>query len=261
MDKKAILVVSFGTSYLDSKEKTIERIAADIADSYPEYAVYQAYTSKMIINHILRRDNIKINNVCEAVDQILSDGIKHLVVQPTHILNGIENDIMKEDVLKYENQFETIRFGAPLLTSTEDNKEVLETVLAEYNVDKKETYIFMGHGSDHYVNTVYAALDYMLKDFGYHNVYMATVEAYPGIENVLKQIKKQETKKINLIPFMIVSGDHANNDMAGDDEDSWKYILENNGYEVECHLKGLGEIKGIRQVLLNHLSSAISKNQ
>lgn len=253
-EKKAILVVSFGTSYDESRAKTIDVIEREIQEEFPQYCIYRAWTSKMIIRHILKRDGVKLNNVCEAMEQMRADGITRLIVQPTHIINGVENDIMKAEVLQFKESFEEIRFGTPLLTTTEDNKKVIQAVMEIYPaLGSQEAFVWMGHGTTHYANTVYAALDYTFKDMGYRNVYMGTVEAYPGIETVLKQLGETAVRKVHLAPFMVVAGDHANNDMAGDEEDSWKTILTKAGYQVECHIKGLGEYPGIRNIYLEHL--------
>ena len=166
--KKAILAVSFGTSFHETREKTIDRIEADLAAAYPEYTLYRAWTSKMIITKLKKRDGIVIPTVAEAVEQMISDGVQELIVQPTHIINGIENDLMKEDVLARKEAFEKIAFGDPLLTTTEDNVAVLQAVMSEFPaLAEDEALVFMGHGTTHYANTVYAALDYTFKDLGY----------------------------------------------------------------------------------------------
>lgn len=256
--EKAILAVSFGTSYNKSRSKTIDVIEDDIRAAFPGYKVYRAWTSKMIIRHLLKRDGIKVPNVCEAMEQMMAEGVKQLIVQPTHIINGLENDLMKEDVLKYREHFEEIRFSTPLLTGTQDNEKVIEAVMKEYeSLGSDEGLIWMGHGTAHYVNAVYAALDYTFKDMGYKNVFMGTVEAYPAINTILKFLKETSIRKVHLAPFMVVAGDHANNDMAGEEEDSWKSILEQEGYEVECHIKGLGEYPGVRNIYLEHLNEAM----
>ena len=256
--QKAILVVSFGTSYADTREKNIDQIEKDIAAAYPDYAIYRAWTSKMILKKIKERDGISIPTVKEAMEQIIVDGITELVVQPTHVINGIENDIMKEEVLLYKDRFSSIRFGSPLLTSTEDNEEVIKILMEEIKISSSnEILIFMGHGTSHYANSVYAALDYTFKDKGYENVFIGTVESYPSLDTLAKFISKKQPAKILLAPFMIVAGDHARNDMAGDDEDSWKKRFEAEGFQVSCILKGLGEYKGIREMFVQHVADAI----
>ena len=206
--KKAILVVSFGTSFHKTREKTIDRIEADIAAAYPEYTLYRAWTSKMIIAKLKRRDQIVVPTVVEAVEQMIADGVHELIVQPTHIINGIENDLMKEDVLARKDAFEKIAFGDPLLTTTEDNVEVLHAVMSEFPaLAEDEALVFMGHGTTHYANTVYAALDYTFKDLGYNRTFLGTVEAYPSMESLKKQLKALAPKKLILAPFMVVAGD------------------------------------------------------
>jgi sirohydrochlorin cobaltochelatase len=260
--KKAILVVSFGTSMNESREKTIDVIEQTIQRTYPDYAIYRAWTSKMIIRKLLKRDHLRINTVTEAMEQIVRDGVTDLIVQPTHIINGIENDLMKEDVLAYKDHFNHLVIGNPLLTTIEDNVSVLQAVVEEFSdVSKEDVLVFMGHGTNHYANSVYAALDYTFKNLGHENMFMGTVEAYPSMDELLKLVKDYQPKKVHLAPFMVVAGDHANNDMAGDDEESWKSQFQANGFDVECHIKGLGEYSGIQQIFLEHVEDAIQSVQ
>ena len=255
--KKAILVVSFGTSVNETREKTIDCIEADIREANPDASIYRAWTSKMIITKLKKRDGIVVSTVSEAVDQMIADGVQELIVQPTHIINGIENDLMKEDVLAKQDAFEKIAFGDPLLTTTEDNAAVLQAVMSEFPaVGEDETLVFMGHGTTHYANTVYAALDYTFKDLGYPRSFLGTVEAYPSMESLKKQLRALAPKKVTLAPFMVVAGDHANNDMAGEDEDSWKSQFEAEGYQVSCVLKGLGEYPSVRKIYVAHTEAA-----
>ena len=258
MIKKAILVVSFGTSHADTRKKTIDQIEEDIRSNYPEYAIYRAFTSKMIIRILQQSDGIKIFTVSEAMEQMKNDGISDVIIQPTHILNGIENDLMLRDANLYKREFNSIKFGAPLLHETEDYWKVINAFvnrLPEFS--DNEAVVCMGHGTQHYTNASYAALDYMFKDKGYENIYIATVEAYPSLSNIIKKLKEKKYDKIILVPFMIVSGDHAKNDMAGDEDDSWKVILERDGFEVSCILEGLGENPEIRKILLDHVDHVL----
>ncbi len=257
MIKKAILVVSFGTSHADTRLKTIEQIEEDIRSNYPEYLIYRAFTSKMIINILQKRDGIKILTVSEAMEQMKRDGICDVIIQPTHILNGIENDLMIQDANLYRKEFNSIVFGAPLLHNTDDYWKVINAFAKRLpELSGNEAVVCMGHGTEHYVNASYAALDYMFKDQGYENIYIATVEAYPSLNNIIKKLKEKNYVKIMLVPFMIVSGDHAKNDMAGDEEDSWKVILEREGFKVSYMLEGLGENPEIRKILLDHVDNA-----
>lgn len=256
--KKAILVVSFGTSYEDTREKTIDVIERDIEKAYPDYKIYRAWTSKVIINKIKKRDGLKINTVKQAMEEMIHDKIEELIIQPTHVINGIENDLMKRDALVYQEKFISIKFGNPLLTTDSDNRKVIEVLMNEFNTLKEdEVLVFMGHGTTHYANSVYAALDYTFKDMGYPNVFVGTVEAYPAMETLLKLVKEYKARKVILTPFMIVAGDHATNDMASNDEESWKSQFEEAGYEVECIVKGLGEYAGIREIFIQHINHVL----
>ncbi|MGI6000433.1 MAG: sirohydrochlorin cobaltochelatase, partial [Candidatus Merdisoma sp.] len=260
--KKAILVVSFGTSFHRTREKTIDRIEKDIEEAYPEYRIYRAWTSKMIIAKLLRRDRIQVPTVAEAVDQMIEDGITELIVQPTHVINGVENDLMKEDVLKRRDAFESVAFGDPLLTSQEDNEAVIHAVMEEFpDLKEDEALVLMGHGTTHYANSIYAALDYTFKDLGYSRVFLGTVEAYPSMESLKKQIRALGPRRLILAPFMVVAGDHAIHDMSGEDEESWRSQFEREGYEVACQMKGLGEYPGVRRIYLKHVRAAEERLQ
>lgn len=252
--QKAILLISFGTSYIKSKEKTIDKILGDVTNTFPDYNIYQAWTSKVIIRILKERDNVHIPTIEEAMTQILADGITDLIVQPTHLINGLENEAMKDTILSMASPELAIHFGDPLLTSTEDNHLVLNAVMKEFSeIPPEDALVFMGHGTTHYVNSVYAALDYTLKDMGYTHTFMGTVEAYPDLNVLIRQVNRVNPKRVHLAPFMLVAGDHANNDMAGKDEDSWKSRFEAAGYDVVCHIKGLGEYENIRKIYLEHL--------
>lgn len=256
----AVLVVSFGTSYNDAREKTIDVMEREIKEAFPDCLVCRAWTSKMIISKLKKRDNMEIFTVAGAMEHLREKGVSRLVVQPTHIINGIENDLMKEDVLKYRDQFTAITFGDPLLSSNEDNVEAIEALMKEYGkLPSQEALVFMGHGTEHYVNTTYAALDYTFKDLGYENVHMGTVESYPSIENVINKVRVTNPSKVVLAPFMFVAGDHARNDMSGDDEDSWKSQFEKEGFQVQCVIKGLGEYPQIRGLFMKHLLKAMEE--
>ncbi|SFB34372.1 anaerobic cobaltochelatase [Acetitomaculum ruminis DSM 5522] len=256
--KKAILIVSFGTSFHETREKTIDKIEDMIENAYKNYKIYKAWTSKIIIKKLLKRDNIHVNTVTEAMKEIVKDGIEELIVMPTHILNGVENDIMEADVLAFNDEVSNIVFASPLLTTTGDCMKVILALMdAHKDLSEDEAIVFMGHGTSHHANSVYPAINYIFNDLGYKNAFMATVEGYPSIENVLKSLKDTDYKKVRLAPFMLVAGDHANNDMSGDDDDSWKNIFMANGYEVECQLLGLGEYPQVRSIYLDHLDTAI----
>lgn len=253
--KKAILVVSFGTSYEETRKKTIDCIEQEIQNAYPEYRVYRAWTSKMIMKKLKVRDGVHVMNVCEAMEQMEKDGIEEVIVQPTHVMNGYENDRMTEDVKAYSSHFSRVVIGAPVLTCVEDQVKIIEAVAENLPVAEDEALVLMGHGTEHFANSIYAALDYQFKDMGYPNIFVGTVEGYPELDNVKKLLKKSGLKKVALAPFMIVAGDHATNDLAGDEEDSWKSVLKSEGYEVRCILKGLGEYPQVRSLLVDHIAA------
>lgn len=256
--KKGLLAVSFGTSVNETREKTIDAIEAYLKKSFPEYTLYRAWTSKMIIRKLQKRDGVHIDTVKEAMERMAADGVSEVVVQPTHVINGIENDGMIADALAYEDRFDRICFGAPLLTSDEDSRAVIEAVMAEFaELPKEEALVFMGHGTTHYANAIYAALDYKFKDMGYENVFLGTVEAYPSMQTLMKLVRAHGTKRVTLAPFMVVAGDHAMNDMSSEDKDSWRSQFEAAGFEVKCVLKGLGEYEGIQKLYAAHVRDAI----
>ena len=253
--KKGILVVSFGTSHLDTMEKTIEVIEKEMEERFQECNVYRAFTSGMIIRKLKRTEGISIDTVPEALSRMAADGIEDVIIQPTHIINGIENDRMMEDLMERMSLFKRIRVGKPLLSSVEDYKKAIHAVMAETELDDGEMLVLMGHGTDHHANSAYPTLEYTFHALGYSQVLVGTVESFPELKNVMAKLKIAEKKKVALMPFMLVAGDHAKNDMAGE-EDSWKSQLEEEGYEVRVIMKGLGEFRGIRQIFMEHIEEA-----
>ena len=187
---KAILVVSFGTSYEETRKKTIDQIEQDMAEAFPDYEIYRAWTSGMIRAKLLKRDGIRIYDVREALEAMAADGIKEVVVQPTHVINGIENDQMKADVAAYADRFTRIGIGTPVLTTAEDSKCVIDAIVKELHPAADEALVLMGHGTEHYADAVYAALDYQFKDLDHSNIFMGTVEGYPTLESVRRLVKK-----------------------------------------------------------------------
>lgn len=254
MSKKAILVVSFGTSHEDSRKKTIEAIEQKIAEEFKEYKIYRAFTSKMIIKK-LAKSGLYIMTVEEALEQMKTDGIEELIVQPTHVINGIENDQMMEDIKTAAKNFQSVAIGRPLLNDTEDYKKLAKAVVEDNPVSEDEILMLMGHGTSHYSNSAYPALEYVFKEMGYSNILVGTVEGYPSFEEAVKQLGKTNKKKVTLLPLMIVAGDHANNDMAGE-EDSWRSRLEQKGYQVACRIKGLGELESVQEQFIEHIKEA-----
>ncbi|MFV0467073.1 MAG: sirohydrochlorin cobaltochelatase [Lachnospiraceae bacterium] len=256
--KKAILVVSFGTSHEDTRKLTIDRIEEDIRASFTDHTVYRAWTSGMIRKKIAERDKMYVMSVKEAFDTMKKDGITDVIVQPTHVINGVENDLMKEDALKAASAFRRIQFGDPLLTTNIDNEKVIQAVAEEFSdLEKEEALVLMGHGTTHFANAIYAALDYEFKDRGYPNIFLGTVEAYPSFESILGLLESSGYKKLCLAPFMIVAGDHAKNDLSGQNEDSWYSRFTNKGYQVRCVLRGLGEYDAVRNRFVAHIQQVI----
>lgn len=254
-----LLVVSFGTSFNDSRRLTIGAIEKALEDNIDDYAVRRGFTSQIIIDHIKKRDDVTIDNVTEALDRAVDNGVKNLVIQPTHLMNGLEYNDIVDEVAGYSDAFEKVAIGAPLLTSDEDFEKVMEAIVdATKQYDDGETAIcFMGHGTEADSNEIYAKMQEKLTEAGYENYFVGTVEATPSVEDVLEDVKKGDYKKVVLRPLMIVAGDHANNDMAGDDDDSWKSVFEDAGYEVECVVEGLGQLDAIQDLFVEHAKAAI----
>lgn len=257
--KPVILVVSFGTSYNDSREVTIGAIEADIAKAYPDYEVRRAFTAQTIIDILAERDGLEIDNVTEAMERLVADGVQEVVVQPTHIMNGYEYDDLVDEVKAYEGQFDSLVLGAPLLTAYEDYEAVIDALLArnEYAGSDDTALVFMGHGTHHFANAAYSQLEAMMQASGYVNAFVGTVEGFPTLSVVEGKLATYGAQKVILAPLMVVAGDHASNDMAGDEEDSWKTILTQDGYEVECVLKGMGQNADIRALYVKHVGAAI----
>ena len=256
-----ILVVSFGTSYNDSRRLTIGAIEDAIAAANPDWSVRRAFTSQIIIDHIQKRDGVAIDNVKQALDRAVDNGVKRLVVQPTHLMNGFEFTDLIDEVAKYSDAFESVTVGEPLLTSDRDFDRLTDAIVAEtaqYD-DGKTAIVFMGHGTEADSNGIYAQMQQLLTEKGLHNYYIGTVEAEPSLDDVVNAVKSGEYTRVVLEPLMVVAGDHANNDMAGDDEDSWKSVFQAEGYEVECVLKGLGEIEAVRTMYVDHAAAAIEE--
>ena len=258
--KPVILTVSFGTSYNDSREKTIGAVEKAIADANPDYEVRRAFTSQIIIDKLKKRDNLEIDNVKEALDKLVKDGVKTLVVQPTHVMHGFEYDDVVAEVKKYSDKFDKLAIGEPLLSSDEDFKKAADAIVdntKEYEGDNT-CVVLMGHGTEHQANATYAKLQNVFTANGPDNYFIGTVEAEPTVEDMVKKAKDGKYSKVVLRPLMVVAGDHANNDMAGDEDDSWKSIFKKEGFVVECVLKGMGEIPAIQQLYVSHVKDAIA---
>ncbi len=254
-----LLVLSFGTSFNDNRRLTIGAIEDSLEKAFPDYSVRRGFTANIIIDHINRRDGFLIDDVEAALNRAESNGVKNLVVQPTHLMNGFEyNDLIKE-VGNHADSFDKVVFGEPLLTSDDDYKRVEQAIVdwtKEYD-DGKTAICFMGHGTEAESNAVYQKMQDLLTADSHTNYFVGTVEASPTLDDVLAAVKKGNYERVVLEPLMVVAGDHANNDMAGDEEDSWKSTFEAEGYEVKCLLRGLGENEAIRQIYIDHAQTAI----
>ncbi|WP_297955427.1 sirohydrochlorin cobaltochelatase [uncultured Ruminococcus sp.] len=254
-----LLVVSFGTSFNDSRRLTIGAIEDALEKAFPDYAVRRGFTANIVIDHVNRRDGILIDDLDAALKRAVDNEVKTLVVQPTHLMNGFEYEELSGKIAEYSDAFDKVVIGEPLLTSDDDFARVEKAITDWTNeYDDGDTAIcFMGHGTEAESNGVYQKMQDLLTADGYKNYFIGTVEAEPSLEDVIAKVKEGGYKKVVLEPLMVVAGDHANNDMAGDDEDSWKSAFEAEGLEVECLLRGLGENEDIRSIYVDHAQAAI----
>ena len=257
---KEILIVSFGTSYSNSRHVTIGAIEDAIREAYPDYQVRRAFTAQIIIDKLKKEEKIEIDNVKQALERAVKNGVKTLVVQPTHLMNGLEYNELKKELDKYKDKFDKIALGEPLLTSDDDYKKVIAAITSDTKeyLDGETAICFMGHGTEAKSNKVYSTLQEKLKAAGYNDYFVGTVEAKPSVDDLIAQVKESgKYKKVILQPLMVVAGDHANNDMAGDDKDSWVTKFKAAGFEVKPVLRGLGQIYDIQKIYLEHVKAAI----
>ena len=279
-----LLVVSFGTSFNDSRTADIGGIEKALQTAYPDWSVRRAFTAQIIINHVQARDDEKIDNMDQALQRAVDNGVKNLVVQPTHLMHGAEYDELTEAVESYKDKFESVTIAEPLLGEVgdsddavnDDKKAVAEAITAEAvktaGYDSLEVaeadgtaFVFMGHGTSHTAKISYSQMQSQMNDLGYDNVFIGTVEGKPedtACEAVIEKIKEAGYKKVVLRPLMVVAGDHANNDMAGDDEDSWKSQFEASGAfdKIDTQIAGLGEIAAIQDLYVAHTKAAMDGN-
>lgn len=254
--KKAILAVSFGTSYPDTLRKTIAATEQALAEAFPDWEVRRAFTSGMIIRKLKERDGVEIENVHQAMHRLEEEGYTHVAVQSTHVMHGEEYEKMLSQLEPYRMRMK-ISVGMPLLHSEEDYLSVAKALLNWLpTLDADEALVLMGHGTTHFANSAYAQMEHMLQAHC-DRVYLATVEGYPTLDSVERQLaKRPEIRRLMLAPFMLVAGDHARNDMSGD-EDSWAEQLKQAGYTVRCILQGLGECSAIRELFVEHCRQAM----
>lgn len=256
--KKGIIVTSFGTTYKETRKLCIESIENKIEEKYSDYLVLRAFTSQMVINKLKKRDNYIVDNPKEALEKMKAEGIEEIYIQPLHIILGHEYEKLlgQVDGFLKENPNHSIKIGKPLLNEDIDYEEVVDG-LSIGNLNEKEALVFMGHGTDHEVDTSYKKLEKTFRKKGHENVYIGTVEGEITIEDIIPSLKSKDIEKIILKPFMLVAGDHAINDMASSEKDSWASILRSHGFQVETIIKGLGEIKPIQNIYLKHLENII----
>ena len=276
-----LLVVSFGTSFNDSRAKDIKGVEDALQAAYPDWSVRRAFTAQIIINHVQARDGEKIDNMQQAMDRAVANGVKNLVVQPTHLMHGAEYDEMMEMIDDYRDKFESVAVAEPLLGEVgadatvinEDKEAVAKAVTAEAvataGYDSVEAaakdgtaFVFMGHGTSHTAKISYSQMQTVMQTLGYDNVFIGTVEGEPestSCENVIEAVKAAGYTKVVLRPLMVVAGDHANNDMAGADEDSWLSQFEASGAfdSVDCQIAGLGGVADVQQLYVAHTKAAI----
>ena len=279
-----ILVVSFGTSFNDSRTNDIGGIEKAIQKAFPTLSVRRAFTSQIIINHVQARDGIKIDNVNQALERAVNNKVKTLIVQPTHLMHGAEYDELTETLGKYADKFEQVIVSEPLLGEHADDekvvnkdkeivaKSVLDAAIEDAgfesidkSIEESTAFVFLGHGTSHKAKVTYSQMVNTFKDLGYPNAFVGTVEGEPeetSIDEVISAVADAGFKNVILRPLMVVAGDHANNDMAGDDEDSWKSIFESKGVfnSVECQIEGLGSIEELQNLYVSHINDALEKD-
>ena len=274
-----LLVVSFGTSFNDSRVADIKGIEDALQAAYPDWSVRRAFTAQIIINHIQARDGEKIDNMTQALDRAVANGVKNLVVQPTHLMHGAEYDEMCEAIEAYKDQFESVSIAEPMLGEVgsdatvinADKEAVAKAITAaavseagfeslEAAKDAGTAFVFMGHGTAHVAKVTYSQMQTQMQNLGYENVFIGTVEGEPeetSAEAVIEAVKAAGYTNVVLRPLMVGAGDHANNDMAGSDDDSWKTVFEAAGFTVDCQIHGLGEIADVQALYVAHTKAAI----
>lgn len=278
-----LLAVSFGTSYNDSRVEDIKGIEDALQEAYPDWSVRRAFTSQIIINHIQARDGECIDNMDQALERAVKNNVKNLIVQPTHLMHGAEYDELVKAVERYQDKFESVKVAEPLLGEVgsdasainSDKEAVAKAVTAQavetagydsLDAAKEDgtAFVFMGHGTSHTAKVSYSQMQTQMQVLGYDNVFIGTVEGEPeetSCEAIIEAVKNAGYKKVILRPLMVVAGDHANNDMAGEDEDSWKSLFENSGFfeQVDVQIAGLGGIEAIQQIYVDHAAAVIDK--
>lgn len=264
--KKAILVVSFGTTYEDARKVTIDVIEDKIKNTFVDYDIRRAFTSHVILKVLKNRDNIFIDTPEEALEKLKNEGYNEVIVQPLHVIPGAEFDYVNNVVNKYKecNAFDNIWVGRPLIcfkgeqAGVPDDYTIMVDALSK-QLPKDDTVILMGHGTNHIANAVYCCFESVLRDRGFINVHVATVEGYPTLDRVIPNVIAKGTKEVVLMPLLLVAGDHVKNDMMGEKKESWKNILEAEGFKVRIYLHGLGENIGVQDIYIQHINDVIDE--
>ncbi|MDR5588002.1 sirohydrochlorin cobaltochelatase [Clostridium aquiflavi] len=259
--KKAILVVSFGTSHLDALENSIERIENKIKYEFKDYEIFRAFTAHKIIKKLKNVNNIDIATPEEALEDLYKKGFKEVIIQPLHIIPGEEFDYIKGVAKMYKDKFSSLKLGRPIFyyqgieDAPQDYTLFINSI--ETLLKKNECTILFGHGTPHCCNSVYGCLQSVLVDEGYDNVFVGTVEGYPTFETVLKRVKRKNINNVTLVPLMVVAGDHVKNDMASEEEDSWKSMFLNERINAEAYIHGLGEIDEFTNLYISRIYDLI----
>ncbi len=263
--KKAILVVSFGTTFADTRKATIDAVTDKIKAAFPDYEVRQAFTSRIIIKRLADRDGLKYDTEKQALQRLATEGFTDVLIQPLHVEAGEEYEQLMGIVAGFKTTFATIKVGRPILYYTgqegvkpDDYRIALKALQSQLpKLGPSDAVCLMGHGGVAPANAAYGALQLKIQDVGVKNLYVFTVEGYPSLEDMVARMKKDKIKNVTLMPFMLVAGDHANNDMAGDEPDSFKSQLTKAGFKVKAYIHGLGENRAIQDIYVQHLKDAI----
>ncbi len=256
MSKKALMVVSFGTTYPDAR-RAIENLEERLCAAFPGYDFYRAFTSRMVARKIEREEGVYIPSPAELLEQLADAGYEEVRCQSLHVIFGQEYEKLMEQLRPFGGRFERLLAGEPLLWDTQDYLRLTAALLEEMpRLAEDEAYVFMGHGTEHPANAAYALVENCFRYHGAERVYVGTVEGFPHFDYVLARLNRREVTNVHLAPLMIVAGDHAQNDLAGEEEDSWKSRLESEGYGVEIHLTGLGELDAVGDIFVDHCKQA-----
>ena len=261
--KNGILVASFGTTYKEARQLSLEAIEHAVYSAFPDFTVYEAYTSNIVKKRIQENEGLFIPGIPQALQNMYKDGIKNVYIQPTHMIPCMEYGKILNLASQYKNKFNVLKISEPLLSSQEDFSLAADILDKHYNFKNLESdsaAVLMGHGSGHDANKCYIQFQDTLKQKGFLNVFVSTVEGTPCFETSLNILKNYNFKNITLIPFMVTAGDHAHNDMAGNEKSSWKNRLINLGYNIKIITQGIGEIKEIQNLYVSHLKNAINNN-